>query len=391
MSTDSAGPVAGEIASVADEPYTMRRSSRDPAAMADRIAAWLATQLPSGAAPEVALGGGSDANGMSSETVVADVSWTEDGERRTGSYVIRMAPSAEDVPVFSSYRLDHQYDAIRLVGELTDVPVPTPRWLEPTGDVLGAPFFFMERVEGVVPPDVMPYTFGDNWLYDASPEQRRRLQDSTVAAIAGLHQIPDAQQVFAFLDPDDASGGSPLRRHYASNRAWYEWAVAAGGGARSSLVDRAVAWLEASWPAEDAAGAVLSWGDARIGNVLYRDFAPVAVLDWEMAGLGPRELDLGWLVFAHRVFQTLAETFELPGLPDFLTEDQVRATYCDITGVEVGDLHWFQVYSALIWGVVFLRTGARQAHFGEIELPEDVDALMHHAPLFRALLDDVGA
>jgi aminoglycoside phosphotransferase (APT) family kinase protein len=272
---------------------------------------------------------------------------------------------------------------------LSDVPVPAPRWLEPTGDVLGAPFFFMERVDGIVPPDVMPYTFGDNWLYDASPEERRRLQDRTLAAIAGLHQIPDAAEAFAFLDPGE--DGSPLRRHYERNRAWYEWAVAAGSGARSTLIDHAVVWLEDNWPPADSSDVVLSWGDARNGNVLYRDFAPVAVLDWEMAGLGPRELDLGWLVFSHRVFQTLAETFELPGLPDFLTEEDVRSTYAALTGVEVGDLRWFQVYAALIWGVVFLRTGARQARFGEIELPEDVDALMHHAPLFGVLLDEAGA
>jgi aminoglycoside phosphotransferase (APT) family kinase protein len=374
-----------------DEPLVLQRSSRDPAAMADRIATWLATHMPEGAEPDVVLNAGSDANGMSSETILADVSWTDDGTRRTGAFVVRVAPSAEDVPVFSTYRLDHQYDVIRLVGELSDVPVPTPRWLEPTGDVLGAPFFFMDRVEGIVPPDVMPYTFGDNWLYDALPEDRRRLQDATVAAIAGLHQIPDAGQLFGFLDPGDGVGGSPLRRHYERNRAWYEWAVAGGGGARSTLIDRAVVWLEDNWPAADSTDVVLSWGDARIGNVLYRDFAPVAVLDWEMAGLGPRELDLGWLVFAHRVFQTLAETFELPGLPDFLTEEDVRSTYRALTGLEVGDLQWFQIYSALIWGVVFLRTGARQVHFGEIEMPDDVDSLMHHAPLFRALLDEVGA
>ena len=109
------------------------------------------------------------------------------------------------------------------------------------------------------------------------------------------------------------------------------------------------------------------------------------------AGLGPRELDLGWLVFAHRVFQVLAETFELPGLPDVLREADVRAAYAEVTGVEVGDLGWYEMYSALIWGVVFMRTGARQARFGEIELPGEVDALFHHGPLFRALLDGVGA
>jgi aminoglycoside phosphotransferase (APT) family kinase protein len=380
-----------------EDSFSMQRTSRDAAAMAGAIAAWLETQLPAGAAPEVSFSSGSDSNGMSSETILADVTWTEDGERRTGEFVVRMAPSAEDVPVFATYRLDHQYDAIRLVHELTDVPVPSPRWLEPTGDVVGAPFFFMERVEGIVPPDVMPYTFGDNWFFDSLPEDQRRLQDATVAAIAGLHQIPKAPETFAFLDvhDHDHAGSTPLRRQFEKNRAWYEWAVkdaGAMGGGRSPLIDRAVAWLDGNWPAADVPGnVVLSWGDARVGNVLYRDFAPVAVLDWEMAGLGPRELDLGWLVFAHRVFQTLAETFELPGLPDVLREDDVRATYAELTGVEVGDLTWFQVFSALIWGVVFMRTGTRQAHFGEIELPDSPDALMHHAPLFRALLDEVGA
>jgi aminoglycoside phosphotransferase (APT) family kinase protein len=384
MSTGSAQPVAP------DEQFSMQRSSRDAAATAAAVAAWLETQLPEGASPEVEFSGGSDANGMSSETILADVSWTEDGARRSGSFVVRMAPSADDVPVFASYRLDHQYDAIRLVHELSDVPVPSPRWLEPTGDVVGAPFFFMERVEGIVPPDVMPYTFGDNWFFDAAPDDRRRLQDNTIAAIAGLHQITNAAETFGFLDDRDHAGPTPLRRHFEKNRAWYEWAVKDLD--RSPLIDRALAWLDGNWPAADVPGnVVLSWGDARVGNVLYRDFAPVAVLDWEMAGIGPRELDLGWLVFAHRVFQTLAETFELGGLPDVLREEDVRATYADLTGVQVGDLRWFQVYSALIWGVVFMRTGARQAHFGEIELPDDVDSLMHHAPLFRALLDEAGA
>jgi aminoglycoside phosphotransferase (APT) family kinase protein len=373
-----------------DPDFTLQRSSRDADAMAGQVAAWLATQLPPDADPQVVFSGGSDANGMSSETILADVTWTEDGDRRTGAFVVRLAPSAEDVPVFASYRLDHQYDAIRLVDQLSDVPVPSPRWLEPTGSVLGAPFFFMERIEGIVPPDVMPYTFGDNWFFDASPEDRRRLQDQTVAAIAGLHQIADAERTFGFLDDRDLAGPTPLRRHFERNRAWYEWAVEDLD--RSALVDRALGWLDTHWPESDVPGnVVLSWGDARIGNVLYRDFAPAAVLDWEMAGLGPRELDLGWLVFAHRVFQTLAETFELPGLPDVLRPDDVGATYAELTGVAVGDLTWYQIYSAVIWGVVFMRTGVRQAHFGEIELPDTPDALMHHAPLFTRLLDEVGA
>ena len=58
------------------------------------------------------------------------------------------------------------------------MPVPQVRWMEPTGDVLGTPFFLMDRIDGLVPPDVLPYNFGDNWLFDATPEDQRRLQDT---------------------------------------------------------------------------------------------------------------------------------------------------------------------------------------------------------------------
>jgi aminoglycoside phosphotransferase (APT) family kinase protein len=370
---------------------TLTRSSRDQDAMAATLTPWIAAQLPEGADPEVALSGASDANGMSSETILADITWTEDGVRTTQPFVMRMAPAEADVPVFQSYRLDHQYEAIRLVGELTDVPVPTPRWLEATGDVLGQPFFFMDRIDGIVPPDVMPYTFGDNWFFDAPDADKRRLQDATVGVLADLHAIPDAATTFAFLDDATLPGDTPLRRLFEKNKAWYRWAAAELKP--SPLIEQALDWLEANWPEADRPdNVVLSWGDSRIGNCLYRDFEPVAVLDWEMAAIGPRELDLGWIVFAHKVFQSITDAFGMPGLPDVLRADDVRATYSARSGVEVGDLRWFEIYSAVIWGVVFMRTGARQVHFGELpEIPEDIETLFHHAPLMRSLLEGAGA
>ena len=49
------------------------------------------------------------------------------------------------------------------------------------------------------------------------------------------------------------------------------------------------------------------------------------------------------------------------------------------------------VYCAVQWGVVFLRTGARQAHFGEIEMPADVDELIRNSIHLESLLDDITA
>ena len=366
----------------------LQRSSRDPATVPGLLEAWLAGALPAGADPKVTLHSGIDSNGMSSETLVFDAAWTEDGEERTGEYVARVAPAEHDIPVFMDYALQDQYDAMRIVGERTDVPVPNVGLFEPTGEVLGTPFFLMDRIDGIVPPDVPPYNWGDNWLADASPEDRRRLQDNTVQAIADLHAIPDATDVFGFLDRDKYPGATPLERNLAWARSWYEWAVPDLG--RSPMVERALTWLEANQP-ETATDTVLCWGDSRIGNVMYQDFAPVGVLDWEMATIGPREMDLSWMVFAHQVFESITEVFAMPGMPDFLRAEDVVATYTDITGKQLGDLTWYHLYNGVQWCVVFMRTGVRSIHFGEVEKPEDVESLFHCKPLIERLLTKVNA
>jgi aminoglycoside phosphotransferase (APT) family kinase protein len=361
----------------------LEHSSRDLTELPALMSRWLSSVLPDGATPEVTVESGVDANGMSSETIILTGRWNQGGQPQEQKWVARVAPTAEDVPVFSSYRMDHQFEVIRLVEEKTDVPVPRVRWLENTGDVLGTPFFLMDYVEGRVPPDVMPYTFGGNWFADSPAERRRELQDSTVGVLAKLHSIPSPTTTFAFLD--DGSDDNALRRNLNWLQDWYRFAVPDIG--RSPLLERALEWLEENWPADVAAkDPVLVWGDSRVGNVLYSGYQPAAVLDWEMATLGPREMDAAWMIFAHMVFQELAGLAGLPGLPDFMTEADVKSTYASLTGVELADLHWFYVYSGVIWACVFMRTSARRVRFGEIEQPEDVESLFYHGSLLKRLI-----
>lgn len=362
----------------------MQRSSRDTATVPALMSQWLSTKLS--AAPEVTVESGVDSTGMSSETIILTARWEGAGESVEQKLVARVAPTAQDVPVFPTYRLDHQFEVIRQVGELTDVPVPRVRWIENTGEVLGAPFFLMDYVDGVVPPDVMPYTFGGNWFADAPAEQQRKLQDASVKVLASLHSIPNAENTFGFLTAD-LTGDTALRKHFGWVKSWYDFAVPGIG--RSPLVERTLQWLQDNWPAEaDARPPVLNWGDARVGNVLYQDFEPVAVLDWEMVTLGPRELDVAWMVFAHKVFQELAGLATLPGLPGVMREEDVRAMYQELTGVELSDLNWFYVYSGVMWACVFMRTGARRVHFGEVEKPDDVETLFYHAGLMKRLIGE---
>jgi len=168
----------------------LQHTSRDNSTLPSVMSQWLATVLPEGAVPDVTVESGVDANGMSSETIILTGRWQQDGRPTEQRWVARVAPSAADVPVFPTYRLDHQFDVMRLVGELTDVPVPRVRWMERTGEVLGTPFFLMDHVDGVVPPDVMPYTFGGNWFSDAPVDRQRQLQDATVEVLATCTPSP---------------------------------------------------------------------------------------------------------------------------------------------------------------------------------------------------------
>ncbi len=371
----------------AESGMRLQRSSRDTHTLIPRLTDWLATQLPADAAPNITLRSGIDSNGMSAETLVLDMTWTEAATARRAELIARMVPAPGDFPILEHYDLRAQFDTMRIVAESSEVPVPRVRFIEPDGDVLGTPFLLMDRIDGLVPPDVMPYTFGDNWLFDANAEQRERLQHSTIEALARLHAIPDAATVFAFLDPR-RPGATPLARTLDRARAWYEFAARASGA--SPLAERILHWLTANLPAS-AGETVLSWGDARIGNCMYRDFEPVAVLDWELATLGPRELDLAWLIFGHRVFQTIAATYGLPGMPDFLREEDVKAAYAECSGVLIGELTWYTLFAALNYCVVFMRSGGRQVHFGEMQRPDDIELVFHHKPLVEQLLAEIGA
>ena len=359
----------------------MKRSTRDRDVLRERLRHWLTGKLPEGAEPVVSEISSPSSTGMSSETLLFDAEWKEGAARCTGAFVARLQPDPDDTPVFPVYDMEVQFRTLRLVSGHSKVPVPHARWLELDPGALGASFFVMDRIEGRVPPDVMPYTF-ESWLSQADREDQHRLQDATVAMLADLHAIDVSAADAAFLE-FALPGETPLRRHVENQRRYYEWARAER---RHPVIERAFAWIDAHWPEEEGE-TVVSWGDSRIGNILFDGFAPAAVLDWEMAALGPRELDLGWLCFMHLFFDDLARQAGLPGMPHFLRPEDVASTYGNCTGRNPGDLRFYDIYAALRHAIIMTRVSERRIHFGEAEWPEDVDEVIPHRAVLERMLD----
>ncbi len=365
-----------EDAPIDDDPSVVK-TSRDPRELRDRLHEWLVARTND---PNAIVGAVSspESSGMSSESLFFDASWDGDG----GSFVARLAPGTEDVPVFPTYDLELQYEVIGTIAAHSDVPVPTVRWLEPDPASLGVPFFVMERVEGRVPPDIPPYAMG-GWVVDLGADGRAALQAASVGVLAAIHAIDTTSVDVSFLELD-APGDTPLRRHVASQRAYYEW-VCDGSDHRHPMIERAFDWLDENWPEE--APARISWGDSRIGNIMYQldGTEPVAVLDWEMAALAPPAIDVGWMCFMHRFFEHVLSAYGIDTLPDMFEPHVVREQYGESSGVDVGDLRWETVYAATRHASIMSRIHQRQVHFGMAEPVDDPD----DAFMFRALLDEL--
>lgn len=368
----------------------LKTSSRDDAELAERLEQWLVSRTDLGPDVRVEECHRPESNGMSSDTLLFDASWRAGSSgRERQSYVARLRPADDACPIFPHYDLDLQVRVMRLVGDRTAAPVPRVHWHEPDEDPLGAPFFVMDRVAGDVPPDVLPYPFDGSWVQEATEAQRAHLQARTVDVVAAIHGLAATPAELAFL----RAGGpavadrevTPLRAHFLAERSFYEWARE---DLRFPILERAFDWLDARWPeGAEEADPVVCWGDARIGNILYRDFEPQAVLDWEMAVLAPRELDLGWLIFLHRFFDDITTDLGMAGLPTFLQRPDVEAQYAERTGHQLRDMDWFITYAALRHGTVMTRAMRRRVLFGEVEMPADPEELILHRAALAELID----
>ncbi len=334
----------------------------DPTSLQERLQGWLRGELPE--AHDVTVSGlaAPTATGHSSETVLFDASWTVDGERHGGSYVLRTAPSGHTV--FPTYDLGEQYQIMsRVAAAAPTVPLPPLRWYEADSEVIGAEFLVMDRVDGVVPPDRLPYTMEGWLLEESSPEEQRTLQDSALDALADIHAIDWRAAGLDLLDrPELGTIGLDQQLTY------YERFLAWGRGEhpheRFHEIGR---WLRANQP-DPEPEPVLTWGDARIGNIIFREHRPVAVLDWEMATLGPRQVDLAWFCLFERFF---SQELGMPNLAGFAPMDEVVARYEARTGVEVGDLGWYTAWGAYRYALVMMRICQAEA-IAEIEgFPED--------------------
>ena len=115
---------------------------------------------------------------------------------------------------------------------------------------------------------------------------------------------------------------------------------------------------------------MLSWGDSRIGNMIWRDFRCVCVTDFENVAIAPRAYDLGWwLMFDRWSHESMGGVARLPGEP---TRAEQRAHYEKCAGIAVGDTRYYEVLAAARYCAIVVRVMNRSVARGEMPAEQRV-------------------
>ncbi|WP_431970354.1 phosphotransferase family protein [Nocardia sp. bgisy134] len=212
--------------------------------------------------------------------------------------------------------------------EQTAVPVPAMYAMCRDEDVLGAPFYVMERVEG------RPYRYATE-LTELGPERTRAISTGLVDTLAALHAVdPAAVGLADFGRPEGF-----LARQVGRWKKQLDASHTRDLPAAVELHSR----LAALVPPESAAGIV--HGDFRLDNVLTDDDdRPAAVIDWEMATLGDPLTDLALMLVYGRLAAELdssATVADASVAPGFLTEAEIIARYSAGSDRDMSDFGFY--------------------------------------------------
>ena len=255
--------------------------------------------------------------------------------------VLRRPPIGAKIK--SAHDMSREY---RILSSLYPVykKVPKPILFCDNEEIVGAPFYVMERVNGIIlrakPPEGI----------ELSVELMRRLSNTFIENLVEIHQVDYEAAGLANL-------GSP--KGYVKRQV--EGCTARYHNARTDdvpAIEKLSQWLLENLPAQSPGGALIH-NDYKYDNLLL---APddagrvIAVLDWEMATIGDPLMDLGtslgYWVEASDPEEWQRYGFGLTNLPGSFTRRELLEQYARRSGRETGDPVFYFAYGLLKIAVI---------------------------------------
>jgi aminoglycoside phosphotransferase (APT) family kinase protein len=222
------------------------------------------------------------AGGWSHEIYLFYANWNADSRALRQGFCLRKDPGAGLLRELSS--LQEQFRVIKAL-EPTAAPTPKAYWYEEDTSLLGGPFFVMEKVEGEVPN---PWSRAGKHYY-AEAAKRGKLPRSFVEALAALHNLDWRRAGLDFIGVPGAGKDFALREIA-------KWESLIGQSSRKPepVLTELVMWLKANAP--EAKRLAFVHGAYRTGNLIVKDDAIAAVIDWELQVIGDPMYDVAYVL-----------------------------------------------------------------------------------------------
>jgi aminoglycoside phosphotransferase (APT) family kinase protein len=210
--------------------------------------------------------------------------------------------------------------------------------------VIGAPFFVMERKDGVVVRETVPEIFGGGADVDANSALSRVV----MTTLAEFHAVDPAA-----CGLDDL--GRPEGYLERQVNGWLDrWERARHED--NPLAEEVGRWLRETMPTSPP--ATLLHNDWRLDNMAVSPDDPsvcVAVYDWDMATRGDPLTDLGTLFGSwHHPDEIDDRTHSLMPVtvPGWMRREEAVAVYAETSGVDLTDIDWYIVFGTWKLGVI---------------------------------------
>jgi aminoglycoside phosphotransferase (APT) family kinase protein len=247
----------------------------------------------------------------------------------------------------------------RLLSALEPTSVRTPRVLAVCADleVIGAPFYVMERVRGDVITDTIPAPLD-------TPAHRAGIAGELIDGLVELHAT---DWTTLRLEGFGKSTGYLERQLRRFNGLWE-----INRTREISELDQVGAWLADNIP--ESPTATIVHGDYRLGNTMFADETPprmVAILDWEMATIGDPLADIGYMMVQWTEADDTKSRFAMHTVtdrPGFPTRKEMVARYEERSGRSVSSLDWY-VTLAMWKASVFMEGNYKRAVAGTTDDP----------------------
>jgi aminoglycoside phosphotransferase (APT) family kinase protein len=222
------------------------------------------------------------AGGWSHEIYIFYATWREDNREVKRGFCLRKDPGVGLLRELSS--LKEQYRVIQAL-EPTAAPTPKAYWYEEDPTLLGGPFFIMEKVEGDVPN---PWSRAGKQAY-AEAAKRGKLPRSFVEALASLHNLDWRKAGLDFLGVPGPGKDFALREV----KKW-ESLIQQSLRKPEPVLTEVLMWLKANAPAVQRLAFV--HGAYRTGNLIIKDDAIAAIIDWELQVIGDPMYDVAYVL-----------------------------------------------------------------------------------------------